>query len=903
MAEVFEAVVQGEAGFERRVVIKRLLKELADEANHQSFVDEAKVASYLHHNNIVSVIDFGVMDGLPFQVLELVDGMSANRLVQDHGPVSPEVGLYITMEIAHALNYAHTIKNSRGEPLQVVHRDVSPENILLSRFGDVKLADFGIATFAHKGGTTRVGVAKGKLGYMAPEQFRGERVDARTDIFSLGCVLHELVAGESPLAKPEHRKGVLAYTPAPLDSELPEDVRRIVERAIAPSPDDRFERASRMASACAKALGARQLGDGRALIVEELEMLEDETLQATPEIEAHPLNSLMQVELVLQETNDGVRTFHTVVGPNPLQNSTQDQAPEPEILPTRATEVDHNLFSMPVNSEDVVGEREVTSTAWAPEETGDDTTSEGDSKDDVTGDVLSPVDSTELVKVDSLIGANVEGYQVIECLGEGGFARVYRAVHVGVGQEVALKVLLAQLPGSNPERRLEREGLALAQLEHPNLIKVFNVGALHDGRPYFAMELLRGETLNDALSRTPKLPEERVVSIVRQLAVGLSAIHRANLVHRDLGPRNIMLVPTPQGELVKILDLGIARFLDPEAGFTRLTRPGATLGTVRWMAPEQIEDPHSVKGPADLYTLGLLFHSMLNGFPTYNGIDRPPPPPLSRGADFEPLISALLQKAPEDRPTVDSLIESLDLIVPPPPLESMVTVPPLEASPKATWVMLAGALVSFICLGILAWHFSQSTESQARPRRGSAIQIQPKPTKVTARPAPRVENKAVSPRKVRTPPSAPRKTTPRKRVGTEGATLSKSAMRAQIRRHLKRRGLRFKDILGFRQTRPQAELWRTAIRGTDDRARAQAHTSFLGALERLVLEPAFVRRRLEEVRGRLAQARGQTSKRRLATLERRYLDIRTALTDRLSDAQCAKLLLDIGRLERDILGA
>jgi serine/threonine protein kinase/tetratricopeptide (TPR) repeat protein len=260
MAEVFKAKSYGVEGFEKVVVLKRILPELAQ---NQSFVDmflhEARLSVALSHANIVQVFDLGREEDTYFIAMEYVLGadlaQSLRRCRRDGREVPVEVAVLIACEVARALDYAHRRKDARGRNLGIVHRDISPQNILLSREGEVKVTDFGIAKAAstvEAGGTVR-----GKYAYMPPEQARGEEVDARADIYSLGVTLFELLAGENPFAPST------AFAPDPkqvlerviegratslrsLRAEVPDELLRVVETSMAPDPADRYSNAAKV---------------------------------------------------------------------------------------------------------------------------------------------------------------------------------------------------------------------------------------------------------------------------------------------------------------------------------------------------------------------------------------------------------------------------------------------------------------------------------------------------------------------------------------------------------------------------------------------------------------------------------------------------------------------------------
>ena len=208
MAEVFKAKSHGVEGFEKILVIKRILAELSESPEFvEMFVNEAKIAVTLSHANIVQVFDLGKADETYFIAMEYVAGADLatvlRRARRYERPLATELAVFVVSEVAKGLDYAHRRRDADMRPLQLVHRDVSPQNILLSHEGEVKLTDFGIAKARTSvpDGTER-GVLKGKYAYMAPEQARGEDVDARTDLFALGVVLYEALAGKNPFLQP-----------------------------------------------------------------------------------------------------------------------------------------------------------------------------------------------------------------------------------------------------------------------------------------------------------------------------------------------------------------------------------------------------------------------------------------------------------------------------------------------------------------------------------------------------------------------------------------------------------------------------------------------------------------------------------------------------------------------------
>lgn len=248
-AEVFHAVREG-AGSPIDVVIKRVLPQFARDPRFRAlFAEEVALGAALDHPNIVRLLDSGDMDGTCFIALEFVDGKDLARLLDQGRRQGCPPGLAPTLEVgrqvARALQFIHGQTGPDGEPLGIVHRDVSPQNILVSRQGEVKLADFGIARSLLRRERTMDGTLRGKLSYMAPEQTMRGTMDRRVDLFAMGCVLYEMLVGEAPFAGDSEvdtldrvRHGRIVRPVAELGLPLP--LTRVLERLLSFRPEDRF---------------------------------------------------------------------------------------------------------------------------------------------------------------------------------------------------------------------------------------------------------------------------------------------------------------------------------------------------------------------------------------------------------------------------------------------------------------------------------------------------------------------------------------------------------------------------------------------------------------------------------------------------------------------------------------
>ncbi len=259
MGEVYLARERGPRDFTRLVVVKRLLPQLArDPAFIEMFVDEARIVGHLHHPSICQILELGDDHGTPFLALEYVRGESVaeiwDRASQRGEAIPRAVTLRILADTAWALHAAHEACDADGKPLHVIHRDVSPHNVMVTFLGDVKLMDFGIARADNRQHRTDVGKVKGKISYMAPEQLRGDPLDRRADVFAIGVMLWELTLGRRLFSGGEIETLKLAIAcdvPAPrsIDPLYPPALEAIVMRALAANRDDRTATAGELASA------------------------------------------------------------------------------------------------------------------------------------------------------------------------------------------------------------------------------------------------------------------------------------------------------------------------------------------------------------------------------------------------------------------------------------------------------------------------------------------------------------------------------------------------------------------------------------------------------------------------------------------------------------------------------
>ncbi len=599
MGQLYLALT-GAPGLEKPCVIKQVLPDLVASENTRRFRDEVMVALRLAHGNLVSVFDAGLHDGQIFLAMEHIEGKDLlatwNRCAERRIPFPVDVAVYVVKEITRALAYAHAF-----EDLKLVHRDVSPANVLLSYSGEVKLTDFGLAMSILKIERTTPGIVFGKLSYLSPEQARRGPLDGRVDIYAAGILLWELLTGrqlfpvDEGLDPGERNIDALARArdpqiaaPSTITGRVPPELDRIVLKALATEREDRYanaeifraDLAGFLAETAPKTDSERLAGFLRPLFADDARE------------ERRERERLIAAARALLSGGIG--------GPPPILN----QAPAPS-----------------------------------------------------DAHVARPGE-------DPRIGSTLGGrYHVRRLCGEGAMGRVYEAHHIDIGRRVAIKVLHASFHHSaDLVERFRREARAASKIGHPNIVDVTDSGTTSDGAFYFVMEYLEGTNLEELIIRNGPLAVDRALLVAAQITRALEAAHTAEVIHRDLKPANVMLINRQDEEdFVKVLDFGISKDLDPAVG-SSLTRPNVAIGTPVYMAPEQAAGKEA-NALTDVYGVGGLLYEMLTGAPPCAGEDaievlhrkaREDPPAIgsvrpSLPRDVQALVTRALARSPGDR--------------------------------------------------------------------------------------------------------------------------------------------------------------------------------------------------------------------------------------------------------------
>jgi serine/threonine protein kinase len=514
----------------RMVALKIIHPELAKESPFaRRFQREAKLLTKLDSPHIIRVLDYGSYEGVDFIALEYMEGRTLSAILEEEGALEVEWALSLARQVAQGLAHA--------DQAGVVHRDIRPANIMVAPSGLAKIMDLGLARGADLSRLTATGVL-GSPHYLSPEQAEGKEVDIRSDIYSLGVTLFEMLTGQRPYEADSTVDIVLKHLQEPVlslrefNEEIPGEVDELVKRCLAKAPEERFQ---------------------------------------TPG------------ELI--EAIDGA-----------LRGSEGKTPPGMEA---------------------------------------------------------------------ALVGQTLGQYRLVDRIGRGGMATVYKAYQPSLDRYVAVKVLPTYL-AHDPDfaTRFRREARAIAKLNHPRILPVHDFG--QEGElSYIVMRYVEGGTLKKILGQPLAL--DRVVDIIVQVGDALDYAHQQGIIHRDVKPANVLL---DRGKWALLSDFGLAKMA---AASVQLTKTGVGLGTPAYMSPEQAQGK-PVDAQSDIYSLGIMLFEMLTGQVPFDAdtplavlikhLTAPLPLPRKVNPDIpEPVERVILKavaKAPEDRyQRVSEMVEAL----------------------------------------------------------------------------------------------------------------------------------------------------------------------------------------------------------------------------------------------------
>jgi eukaryotic-like serine/threonine-protein kinase len=595
MGEVLLAASGGIEGAERPVVVKIIRKEHeTDRSFLARFLDEARIQAQLQHPGVAQILEAtSDADGKPYVVVEHIEGRNLSdvrsRASQLGVRISWPEAVALGVMLGEALAHVHERTDAEGKHLDIVHRDLSPQNVMVSYGGELKLIDFGTARAENRRCHTVAGIVFAKPGYVAPEVANNTPGAAPSDLYAFGIMLWELIAGRRFLIGDASQHMALVgagkRNPAPLAQLIgaPSELDQIIAKLTATRIEDRYQGAAKAVSELGRLLQrSPSMADG------------DRSVRGR-------VSSLMR-RLYPAEPARSRSEFARLVAEY------------------RATEA--RPLSLPASPEP------------PPAEAADP----------------------------SLLAGTP--YKLVSELGRGSMGVVYQALHLDLSRTVALKLLDPDKLGGTAVNRFRAEARSIAQLSHDNLIKVFDFGVAQDGRPYYAMEYLVGESLERKLAKDGELGYREAVGIALQAARALEAAHGAGVLHRDVKPGNLLL--TANG-VVKLFDFGLAG--EPSASVAADSEAVHVVGTPEYMAPEQAS-AGTADARSDIYALGAVLYELVTGYQPYVAAT------LVELLDLKRRVTAL--PASERRPEA-GIPKSLDEL-----LGSMLSVDPDKRPQSAT---------------------------------------------------------------------------------------------------------------------------------------------------------------------------------------------------------------------------
>jgi eukaryotic-like serine/threonine-protein kinase len=538
MGEVLLASSGGIEGAERPVVVKIIRREHeADRSFLARFLDEARIQAQLQHPGVAQILEATTdADGKPYVVVEHIEGRNLSdvrsRAAQLGVRISWPEAIALGITLGEALAHVHDRTDADGRPLEIVHRDLSPQNVMLSYGGELKLIDFGTARAENRRCHTVAGIVFAKPGYVAPEVANNTPGGAPSDLYAFGIMLWELIAGRRFLIGDSSQHMALVgagkRNPTPLSQLIgaPPELDQIILKLTATLIEDRYDSAAKAVTDLSRLLQrAPSQADGDRSVRGRVSNLMRRLYPAEP---ARSRSEFAR--LVAEYRAASLRPLPIPASPEPPAA----EAADPSLL------------------------------AGTP-------------------------------------------YKLVSELGRGSMGVVYQALHMDLSRTVALKLMDPDKLGGSAVDRFRAEARSIAGLSHDNLIKVFDFGVAQDGRPYYAMEYLVGESLERKQAKDGELPYREAVGIALQAARALEAAHGAGVLHRDVKPGNLLI--TANG-VVKLFDFGLAGEPISAGGDAEALH---VVGTPEYMAPEQAQSG-AADARSDIYALGAVLYELITGY-------------------------------------------------------------------------------------------------------------------------------------------------------------------------------------------------------------------------------------------------------------------------------------------------
>src|SRR5690606_7139956 len=576
------------------VVVPRLLNEPGFQ---ERFRGEARTMANLSRPGVVDVYDYRSDGTLAFLVVEYVEGEALSAVLQRVGRLPPARTMPLVAQAADALQAAH----DKG----IVHRDIKPGNLMVRPDGRLVLTDFGVARSALVGQITATGAVLGTAGYLSPEQADGRPATAASDIYALGVVAYQCLAGRRPFEGDNPIEVAMRHLreePPPLPPDIPPPVRAVVSRALAKDPAQRWPSAAEFAAAARRAAGASAAASAGAGGV---------TAPATAAAAAAAAGGTPRA--------GGADRAGGAALPRPA--SPRGRAP-----PARHAAGAGSAGGTDTTLPPVGGRRRRDGAGGG-----------GGAVVRRTGGIRGPAARArrqprrpvpiqlnrirpgdrriddDMTASERLLGGR---YEVGELLGYGGMAEVHRGRDLRLGRDVAIKMLRTDLARDNTfQMRFRREAQNAATLNHPGIAAIYDTGgaraATGEPLPYLVMEDVNGRTLKDVLAVEGRLRPRRALEITADICAALEFSHRHGIIHRDVKPGNVMVTPNGQ---VKVMDFGIAR--DLASGATTMTQTSAVIGTAQYLSPEQARG-EAVDARSDVYATGCVLFELVCGHPPF----------------------------------------------------------------------------------------------------------------------------------------------------------------------------------------------------------------------------------------------------------------------------------------------